>query len=81
MSRYAVEVKEILRRTILVEAEDADEALEKIKEAYREELIILDSGDYDDTDIGLSPYFGNETGEVFENEDVGAYERLEDITE
>jgi hypothetical protein len=81
MSRYAVEVKEILKRTIIVKAENRDEALRKVEDAYDDEYIVLDSEDYDDTEIELSPYFGGGSGEVSEKEDVSKYEYLEDISE
>ena len=56
MKRYKVEVKETLARIIEVEADCESDAVEKVRGLYRNEEIILDSGDYVDTDINV---FGN----------------------
>lgn len=49
--RYLVEVVETLARQIVVEAEDADDAYMKTKEAYTSGQIILDSEDFMDYEI------------------------------
>lgn len=78
MSRYAISVREILKRTVIVEAEDIDEAIKKVNAAVEQDIIILDVDDYDDREIIPSEYYGDGTGEVPEEEDVSYYWHLED---
>lgn len=49
-----VEIEETLRRVVEIEADSEEEALMIANEQYQEELIVLDSNDYVDTDIKLS---------------------------
>ncbi len=70
MSRYGISVKEILKRTVIVEAENIEEALQKVGDAVERDEIILDVDDYDDQEIVPSEYFGNGTGEIPDGEDV-----------
>lgn len=51
MKKFEIEIKELLARTIEIKANTEDEALQKIKEMYQKEEIILDSSDYIDTEI------------------------------
>lgn len=51
MNRYVVEIKEVLKRTILVNAETEEEAREIIQRDYALEKIVLGSEDYESTDI------------------------------
>ena len=51
MKEYAVEVVETLSRVEYVEADNEDEALDKVREMYFNEVIVLDSSDYDSTDF------------------------------
>lgn len=51
MNIYEVEIKEILSRVVIVKAENEEEAIRKVKDAYREEKIVLDSGDFEDVQI------------------------------
>lgn len=51
MNRYIVEIKEVLTRTIMVNAENEEEAKRIIEEDYKNEKIILDSNDYEKTEI------------------------------
>lgn len=51
MHTYHVEVKETLARVIAVTAESPEEAVREVSQAYREEHIVLDSGDYVGTTI------------------------------
>ena len=78
MSRYGISVREILKRTVIVEAENTEEAMQKVKEAVERDEIILDADDYDDREIEPSPYFGNGSGEVPEGEDVSSYWQLKE---
>ncbi len=73
MAQYGISVREILKRTVIVEAENLEEAIQKVEDAYEREKIVLDVDDYDETEIEPSPYFGNGSGEVPEGEDVSFY--------
>jgi len=73
MTQYGISVREILKRTVIVEAENLEEAMQKVNDAYEQDKIVLDADDYDETEIEPSPYFGNGTGEVPEGEDVSSY--------
>lgn len=50
---YKVEITETLQRTIVVKAKSASEAIEKTKEMYHKEEIVLDSSDYIDTEYQI----------------------------
>ena len=50
---YKVNVKEILSRTITVEAEDSFEAEEKVADMVRNSEIILDAEDFTDREITI----------------------------
>lgn len=71
MSRYAISVREILKRTVIVEAENLEEAIQKVEKAVEREEIILDVDDYDDREIVPSEYF--EGGKVPDGKDVSFY--------
>lgn len=71
MSRYGISVREILKRTVIVEAENLEEAIQKVEDAVEREEIILDVDDYDDREIVPSEYWGG--GKVPEGEDVNFY--------
>lgn len=74
MARYGISVREILKRTVIVEADDIEEAIQKVDEAVERDEIILDIDDYDDREIVPSKYF--EGGKVPEGEDVSFYWHL-----
>lgn len=76
MSRYGISVREILKRTVIVEVENINEALQKVNDAYEQDKIVLDSDDFDETEIEPSPYFGNGSGKIPESEDVSFYWQL-----
>lgn len=46
MKSYKVEITETLRRIVTVEASDYDEALNKVREAWRRSEYILDADDF-----------------------------------
>jgi hypothetical protein len=46
MKSYEVEITETLRRTVTVEARDYDEAVSKVREAWRRSEIVLDADDF-----------------------------------
>ena len=76
MSRYGISVREILKRTVIVEAENLKEAIQKVEKAVERDEIILDVDDYDDREIVPSEYW--EGGKVPDGEDVSYYWQLED---
>jgi len=75
MSRYAVSVREILKRTVIVEAENIEDAIGKVETAVESDEIVLDVDDYDDREIVPSEYWEN--GKVPEDEDVSYYWHLD----
>lgn len=76
MSRFGITVREILKRTVIVEAEDLTEAMEKVQAAVQVDKILLDMDDYDDREIVPSEYWPG--GEVPAGEDVSYYYHLEE---
>ena len=46
MKSYKVEITETLRRTVTVEARDYDEAISKVREAWRRSEYVLDADDF-----------------------------------
>ena len=71
MSKYAISIKEILKRTVIVEAENLEEAIRKVDQARENDELNLDFDDYDDTEVTPSEYFKD--GKVPENEEVSFY--------
>lgn len=71
MAQYGISVREILKRTVIVEAENLEAAIQKVEEAVEREEIILDVDDYDEREIIPSEYF--EGGKVPKGEDVSFY--------
>lgn len=71
MKRYGISVRDILKRTVIVEAENLEEAMQKVEDAVEREEIILDMDDYDDREIVQSEYWNG--GEVPEGENVSFY--------
>ena len=51
MNNYKIEIQEYLTRVIEIEAPSSEEAIDKAREMYRAEEIVLDSGDYVGTEI------------------------------
>lgn len=74
MSKYGISVREILKRTVIVEAESLEEAIQKVEAAVGNDEIILDVDDYDGREIIPSEYF--EGGKVPEGKDVSFYWQL-----
>ncbi len=71
MSKYGISVREILKRTVIVEADSLEEAIQKVESAVERDEIILDVDDYDDREIVPSEYF--EGGKIPEGRDVSFY--------
>ena len=46
MKFYNVEITETLRRTVTVEARDYDDAISKVREAWRRSEYVLDTNDF-----------------------------------
>ncbi len=46
MKSYEVEITETMRRTVTVESRDYDEAIDKVREAWRRSEYILDADDF-----------------------------------
>lgn len=78
MPRYGISVREILKRTVIVEADNIDAAIEKVEAAVNRDEIILDADDFDEREMIPSEYFGNGTGEIPIGEDVSYYYHLEE---
>ena len=74
MSQFGISVREILKRTVIVEAENLEEAIQMVEAAVEREEIILDMDDYDDREIVPSEYF--EGGKVPDGKDVSFYWHL-----
>ncbi len=53
MKKFTVEVTETLQRQIEVKAADKNEAISIVEDMYRSEEVVLDSGDYIDTEFNL----------------------------
>ena len=53
MKKYSIEVLEMLSRIVEVEASDAKEAIEKVRQEYRKCEIVLDDSDYKVTEISV----------------------------
>lgn len=51
MKKYTIEITETLQKQIVIKAHSKEEAIQKIKEQYRNTDIVLDSEDYIDTQI------------------------------
>ena len=51
MKRYKIEIQELLSRIIEVEAPSGEEAIDKAREMYRAEQIVLDGDDWVETEI------------------------------
>lgn len=46
MKNFEIEIVEILRRVINVEAEDLDSAIDEVQKMYDTEEIVLDASDF-----------------------------------
>jgi hypothetical protein len=53
MTKYRIEVTEVLSRIIEMEAEKEDDAVEMVKQMYRNCDIILGASDYIETVISI----------------------------
>ena len=53
MTKYRREVTEVLRRIVETEAEIEDDAVEMVRQMYRNCEIVLDASDYVETEISV----------------------------
>ena len=53
MKKYRIKVTEVLSRIVEIDAENEDEAVEMVRQMYRNCEIILDASDYIETEISV----------------------------
>jgi hypothetical protein len=53
MKKYRIEVKELLSRIVETEADNEEDAVEMVRQMYRNCDIVLDASDYIDTEISV----------------------------
>ena len=53
MTKYKIEVTEVLSRIVETEAECEDDAVEMVRQMYRNCDIVLDASDYVETEISV----------------------------
>ena len=75
MAQYGISVREILKRTVIVEAESIEEAIQKVEEAVKCDELLLDIDDYENREIVLSEYWDG--GKIPKGEDVSFYFNLQ----
>lgn len=51
MSKYAIRIEETLSRDIIVDADNIKDAIDKVRDMYRNEEIVLDANDHVDTNF------------------------------
>ena len=51
MSKYAIRIEETLSRDIIVDADNIMDAIDKVRDMYRNEDIVLDASDHVDTNF------------------------------
>ena len=75
MPEYGISVREILKKTVIVEAGNVEEAIRKTEEAVERDEVILDVDDFDDREIVPLEYW--EGGRIPDGEDVSSYWQLD----
>ena len=53
MTKYRIEVSEVLSRIVEMEAENEDDAVEMVRQMYRNCDLVLDASDYVETEISV----------------------------
>ena len=53
MKKYRIEVTEVLNRIVETEAESEDDAVEMVRQMYRNCEIVLDASDYIEIEISV----------------------------
>lgn len=56
--KYGVRIVESLARTVVVEADSYEDAVEKVSDIYKNGAVVLDAEDFDDVDFEESATFG-----------------------
>lgn len=51
MSKYAIRIEETLSRDIIVDADNTMDAIDKVRDMYYNEEIVLDASDHFDTEF------------------------------
>lgn len=75
--KYAIRIEETIGRTIIVEAENLDDAIEKVENAANNDDILLDRiEDFVEREVKPSDVF--EGGIVPDGSDVSSYDHLTD---
>lgn len=52
--KYSVTIEETLSRTLEIEAESKQDAIDKIKKQYKNDDIVLDADDFSEVIFGVS---------------------------
>lgn len=52
--KYSVTIEETLSRTVNIEAENQQDAIEKVKKQYKNEDIVLNGDDFSEVVFGVS---------------------------
>ena len=73
--KFAIRVEEVIGRTVIVEAEDIEEAIERVEEACNNDEIFLD-GMEDFVERNVYPSNNFKNGIVPDGKDVSFYEHL-----
>ena len=53
MTKYRIEVTEVLSRIVEIEADNEDDAVEMVRQMYRNCDLVLDASDYVETEISV----------------------------
>jgi hypothetical protein len=53
MTKYRIVVTEVLSRIVEMEAENEDDAVEMVRQMYRNCELVLDASDYVETEISV----------------------------
>lgn len=61
MKEYHVEVTETLSRVVKIEASSAQEAMQRVREMYRREEIVLGDADFVGTEFKDADFVGTES--------------------
>lgn len=51
MNRYVIQIEETLSRDVIIDADNLEEAIDKVRDMYHSEEIVLDASDYVDTNF------------------------------
>lgn len=73
LKTFYISVTETLKKTVEVHAEDKYEAIQKVSDAYHDEQIVLDSGDYVDVD------FDDVTDDTIYNYELGGMPKFYEV--